>query len=197
MVQFMYTFDYEYPKECGKNPVFDAQLYHLADMYTMDGLKAWAKIKYSTSAGPKANRWDVWEDMGVAAYMDSVAIVYSTTPSGDRGLRDVVIRVWHDNFEHLAQRKIFTTRLKDLEDFTIDLVASFAAEKRKSSFMCTRCPCKGRVQMIQGDFQRCPHCGRQTVAGQVESGLPIPPTAGHGGNSPPPGVIFEGGGGGW
>ena len=86
MLVFLYSCDYdEETKTSTQHPFeFNARLYGLADKYGIEDLKDFAKYSFS-----------LWLDEGLqyetSEFVKALRVIYTTTLSSDRGLRDLVI----------------------------------------------------------------------------------------------------------
>ncbi|KAJ4328724.1 hypothetical protein N0V84_000723 [Fusarium piperis] len=97
MLQFMYNFDYT-SVNGASSMAFEAQVYQIADKYDIDSLKEHAKENFSTAVDIG---WSM-DDFPLA-----ITLAYTTTPPGDRGLRDVVIQASHLHIDDLLSKEYF------------------------------------------------------------------------------------------
>ncbi|KAL2349830.1 hypothetical protein BJ546DRAFT_604519 [Cryomyces antarcticus] len=98
--------------------VFHVRTYAIADKYDLPGLKELACSKF---AGVAAKAWDS------PSFTLAIRSIYATTPSTDRGLRDVVIKIAHVHMTALLQDcGEFVALLKENAEFAADLVALMA-----------------------------------------------------------------------
>ncbi|KAF5597192.1 kelch 8 [Fusarium pseudoanthophilum] len=117
MLRFLYSFDYDVPPNT-RTMIFHAQVYQIGDKYGIETLKKHAINKFESVV----NEAEV--DAGFASTLaDTISIVYSTTPSGDRGLRDIVVQSSCTHFEYLTSEASFKEVLGRNEDFSADLVS--------------------------------------------------------------------------
>ena len=72
--------------------VYDAQVYQIADKYDIPALKAHSVHKFGVAI---TTGWSM-DDFPLA-----VSVVYGSTPSGDRGLRDLVVGTSRTNIDKL------------------------------------------------------------------------------------------------
>jgi len=120
MLKFMYTFDYD---DSGKHQertsfmIFNAEVYSIADKYSILALKARAKKKFDKAVH---NCRDM-EDL-----IHAILEVYSSTPSADRGLRDTVVKVVHENISTLLEKDDFRGVLQDTVGFAADVIHRMA-----------------------------------------------------------------------
>ncbi|KAF5550413.1 ARM repeat protein [Fusarium napiforme] len=124
MLRFVYSFDYDAPPNA-RTMIFHAQVYQVGDKYGIETLKKQAINKFERVV----NEAEV--DAGFASTLaDTISIVYSTTPSGDRGLRDIVVQSSCTHFEYLTSEASFKEVLGMNEDFSADLTIK---NQRRSS----------------------------------------------------------------
>ncbi|KAH0559307.1 hypothetical protein GP486_004180 [Trichoglossum hirsutum] len=108
MISFMYTFDYDdevkiNPKSAENPALFSSiRVYAIAEKYGIEDLKELARSRFSTWASENWNHHSEFTAM--------VQEVYDSTPSSDRGLRDVVETILKKNFESV----FYDDRLKEL-----------------------------------------------------------------------------------
>ncbi|KAF5974689.1 kelch 8 [Fusarium coicis] len=117
MLRFVYFFDYDVPPNT-RTMIFHAQVYQIGDKYGIEPLKKQALNKFRHVI----NEAEV--DDGFASNLaDTISIVYNTTPSGDRGLRDIVVQSSCTHFEYLISETSFKEALGMNGDFSADLVS--------------------------------------------------------------------------
>ncbi|KAI0545865.1 BTB/POZ domain-containing protein [Xylaria curta] len=116
MLRFMYSFDYNGPDNVS-TLLFDAKVYSAADRYLIPRLQAHAKDKF------KAEIDDIWKATELPADLAVVIQeVYSSTPSTDRGLRDLVVSSCHGRLAAISKYQEFRTVLDETFGFAGDLV---------------------------------------------------------------------------
>lgn len=151
MLRFMYSFDYA--STCGTSSmVFDAQMYQIADKYQIPSLKAHSMSRFGAAI---ATGWDM-DDFSVA-----VSVVYNSTPSDDRSLRDLAVETSCANIEKLLQHDDFCKLLRETPDFSADLIPVLCDE-RQPTIQRYQCPfCENT---FLGEYGRgrhyCQFCGR-------------------------------------
>ena len=121
MLDFMYSHDYsDIPTadtdESTDDPlVINARVYALAEKYQIKGLKDVAKGKFITELEMD------WTDKD---FFTAIKIVYTTTPSFDRGLRDAVNAVVYNNRNYLQYRLSFMELVREHGDFAVDVTTA-------------------------------------------------------------------------
>ncbi|GKU15375.1 unnamed protein product [Fusarium langsethiae] len=153
MLHFMYYFHYTNVSGVSAM-VFDAQVYQIADKYSVHALKRHAKNKFGTAVEAG---WTM-DDFPVA-----INVVYTTTPSNDRGLRDLTVETSHINLDELTSRAGFCETLRTTPDFAADLVP-FVCDRSSRDVGTYKCPkCNGIFKFDNpGSSARyCPRCGRK------------------------------------
>lgn len=93
--------------------VYDAQVYQIADKYDIPGLKEHSSDRFSDAI---AAGWRM-DDFPLA-----ITVVYESTPSEDRGLRDLVVKTCCQNIDTLLAHSFFCETLRKVPDFAADLV---------------------------------------------------------------------------
>ncbi|KAL8730526.1 MAG: hypothetical protein Q9166_003975 [cf. Caloplaca sp. 2 TL-2023] len=71
----------------------NVRVYALADKYDIQDLKVFAKSKFESRSSSAA-----WEDIDILAVLEEV---YSTTPSADRGLRDIMAKTCSSHLKNI------------------------------------------------------------------------------------------------
>ncbi|TKA79406.1 hypothetical protein B0A49_03345 [Cryomyces minteri] len=98
--------------------VFHVCTYAIADKYDLPALKDLARSKFAAVA---VNAWNS------ASFTPAIRSIYATTPSTDRGLRDVVTSIAQAHITALLQdRSDFAAVLKEIAEIAADLVALMA-----------------------------------------------------------------------
>jgi hypothetical protein len=157
MLHFMYHFEYN-SESYESDMIFHAEVYQIADKYGVLALKEYAKEKFSTA---------VETDWAMEDFLIAIDIVYTTTPSWDKGLRDLVVETSSANFEKLIDRYEFCQALRTVSDFAVDLVP-FICGKISGHIHCYRCPsCTQNFQFDDPEEQSrfCPRCGYRYSGG--------------------------------
>ncbi|KAF4452563.1 Protein roadkill [Fusarium austroafricanum] len=150
MLRFMYQFEYTNGSGVSEM-VFDAQVYQIADKYGVSALKEFAKLKFGDAieAGWKMDDFPV-----------AINVVYTTTPSDDRGLRDLTVETSHKNLDILTRRDCFCQILRETPDFAADLVP-FICGRSAADMKSYKCPSCNQIFNFDdpGSSTRyCPRC---------------------------------------
>ncbi|KAF5552848.1 kelch 8 [Fusarium mexicanum] len=117
MLRFVYFFDYDVPPNT-RPMIFHAEVYQIGDKYGIDLLKKQAVNKFERVIN------EVEVTAGFASNLaDTITIVYNTTPSGDPGLRDIVVQSSCTHFGFLISETSFKEVLGTNGDFSADLVS--------------------------------------------------------------------------
>lgn len=94
------------------NPLTHAQMYAVADFYSVSGLKELANKKFRDTV---QEHWDSND------FAKAVEVVYTTTPPKDRGLRQVVSYVLRNHTELLDKPEIDAI-IKEVPDLSYDVL---------------------------------------------------------------------------
>ncbi|GKT52608.1 uncharacterized protein ColSpa_12789 [Colletotrichum spaethianum] len=89
-----------------------AKAYAIAEKYAIDDLKSLARTKFETTA---QRSWDTDD------FLDAIDEAYTSTLDSDRGLRDIVLKVFAEHKE-LLDREQVKVLLRKLGSLTYDLV---------------------------------------------------------------------------
>ncbi|KAF5689299.1 kelch 8 [Fusarium circinatum] len=117
MLRFVYFFDYNIPPNT-RPMMFHAEVYQIGDKYGIDLLKKQAVNKFERVI----NEAEVTAEFA-SNLASTITIVYNTTPSGDRDLRDIVVQGSCTHFKYLISESSFKEVLEMNGDFSADLVS--------------------------------------------------------------------------
>lgn len=95
-------------------------------------------------------------------FPDAVALVYSSTPARDQGLREVVSAIACENIDQLLAKQKFQDILQETTGFAFDLVKGLAGTDRKKemSYKCPKCKKTWTHTALSGDTcYYCIYCG--------------------------------------
>ena len=109
MLRWCYAQDYDdehdyKPKSYGISLVINARMYALADKYGLQGLKIHAITKYKTAL--LMCLFGELQD----AFFEAIEVVFNTTPTSDRGLREIFLK-W---VQHPGNYLMFEPRFQEL-----------------------------------------------------------------------------------
>ncbi|KGM92221.1 uncharacterized protein PADG_11759 [Paracoccidioides brasiliensis Pb18] len=119
--------------DLGENPrgaaedspaLFHAQMYAIGEKFGISGLKSLAKEKLEGDG-------DIHLIWCGRTFYSVVQVIYGTTYSGDRGLRDVIVGFAHQNITALKTRLEFEETLEEFPSFTRDLLWRMIGEDRQ------------------------------------------------------------------
>jgi hypothetical protein len=152
MVHFIYHLHYDDGKHLASRPddlIFHAQVYSFAETYDMPWLKDYARTRFQTSLEKDGCRSDV--------FFCVVNEVYTTTPTVDRTLRDILVKTAQRNADYLVTRDDFRSSISKATDFVTDLfhgLASFGpiaaffyprTTSDRAEFQCAQCRAAGFI----------------------------------------------------
>ncbi|KAK2124540.1 BTB/POZ protein [Fusarium oxysporum II5] len=164
MLRFIYSFD------CDVRPntpplIFHAKVYQIGDKYGIETLKKQAsnKVERIVNEAEVATKY-------VSDLVDAITVMYTTTPPGDRGLRDIVLMPQNPFKEGLAM----------IGDFSANLL-SFMHENWEEYCECECFACKTtftlKIDSLSGKYQVfhspnpvfCPVCGSKPPSSSRDS----------------------------
>ena len=138
MLAFLYSCDYD--DESNPNPYeFDARMYALADKYGIEDLKDYAKYLFSRCLPPFG--YEV-KSYNAPYFVKALRVIYTTTLSSDRGLRNVVIPAIKKNIIDLRGEPDFVEMLSSgLSDgeFTMDVFDALLELGQPKTYQCLKC----------------------------------------------------------
>ncbi|KAI9776086.1 MAG: hypothetical protein M1839_000599 [Geoglossum umbratile] len=120
MLHFFYRFNYDDSGD-DQGPVspmlFNTRVYGVADKYDVSSLKTLAKEKFDKAI---KTCWDMDD------FTHVITETYSSTPSADRGLRNLVAKVARKHIKALLERKEFRCVLEETISFAADVTQLLA-----------------------------------------------------------------------
>ena len=171
MIRYLYRLDY-HDQACasdvkdsvtaGSPLVINACIYALADKYEIPELKEVAKQK--TMAAMETE----WKK---ECFLDAIHLVWATTPSSDRGLRDCYIPIISKHRTDLRAREDFMDVLRLRQDLAVDILEvtwGIIAKPRVTALRCDHCKCTMLAQ--------CPRCYDSKYQVELDDDLIKPET---------------------
>ncbi|OJZ80027.1 hypothetical protein ASPFODRAFT_38456 [Aspergillus luchuensis CBS 106.47] len=156
MVHFMYGFDYDSSgSQHGRiSPMlFSIRVYNIADKFVVPQLKQLAKEKFETII---QTCWQM-DDFPTA-----IAEAYNCTPKTDRGLRDPLVKISHENIATLLENDGFQTVLEEVAGFAANLAQCLTQKNNGPMQTKYRCPDCAENWFIEinttREVQYCPFC---------------------------------------
>ena len=122
-----------------------ANMYALGDEYGIVDLKEEALWKFKRTIKAKKGHEDELESV-----IEVVPIVYTTTPSSDRGLRDAVVAFGAKNLERIKDLSGFESAVTQAPTYIVEVLPVFLRDNGK----CQHC---STVRTY------CLNCGRKTL----------------------------------
>jgi hypothetical protein len=158
VLRYLYGFDYTKAVDLPLM-VFTAQVYALADKYDIPALKILATTKFEALATDSWNTTD---------FPHSIKVMYESTPSDDRGLRDVALRLAAENSHALFEdNEEFHAMIGEVAEFGKDLAHALSdCVKVQPVIKRYKCPgCAGIWQTTERVYSgrnfHCQWCGRR------------------------------------
>jgi BTB/POZ domain len=125
MLQYFYLLDYDLSQPIesdnidGTHPapplilVLHAQIYTVAEKYMVDGLKALAMEKFTQAT---ANHWDAND------FLEAAREAYTSTIDSDKGLRDIIVKVFYTHQRSLLDKEEAVQLLIDVPLLAVHLL---------------------------------------------------------------------------
>ena len=127
MIQFMYNLDYSVIESVCPL-LFNAKVYGIADKYNVPGLKVVAKRKFAHKISCRPAKpgygYNVKVDYTTTEidnFSKAVIEVYDSTPSSDRGLRDILVTESCQEAQKFLGNDSFQKVMADCHGFCLDL----------------------------------------------------------------------------
>jgi hypothetical protein len=152
------------------------RVYAIADKYDIPPLKEIAKKRFETSA---EKNWTHRDFSGI------VKEIFESTPTSDRGLRDIAIRIVASHADVLVQKDEFRALIEEVGDLGLNtmrlLLETHSKEKadlrdrlqqHESSLNRTSEKYQSTLKMINEWYGPCERCGKKLVNAKVDSALP-------------------------
>src|SRR5207248_1655097 len=106
----------------------NVRVYSIAEKYGVLALKQKAKKKFKEAVSVGWNMDD---------FPRVISETYSSTPSNDRGLRDVVAEATHKHINALLKKENFRDVLEDSTGFAAEVTQLLASDRKK--YKCPNC----------------------------------------------------------
>ena len=159
MLEFFYNMDYKVEESsCLVPALVHAAVYGIADKYIVQELRILAAKKFGENMPSVTSIQDL---------LSITQVVYTSTPSMDRTLRDILMDFWIVKGSTIltsqadsAANEVF----KEVPDFLLDIAKMFAVSCGKPSFSAI-CLCGDTMSLGPGDNifnRRCMKCRRYT-----------------------------------
>ncbi|KAF5601980.1 ARM repeat protein [Fusarium subglutinans] len=142
MTVFFYSFDYESPTDSSAM-TFHAKVYQIADKYDIEALKKLAATKYRTSIDAG------WE---MDSFPDAIELAYTTTPPGDRRLRDIAVEVTIERIGTLMSQDAFSEMLSVNPDLAADIIRCLHKDSKRLREISAKV--QKQMEWAQRDLQR-------------------------------------------
>ncbi|KAK8205146.1 hypothetical protein IWZ01DRAFT_559744 [Phyllosticta capitalensis] len=152
---------------CNQFGVEEAEIYAIADKYQIHGLECAAieRFRDYLEENTPDNLDECWWHQHVSVIAKKV---YETTPSTNRGLRDIVLSYTWAFFDHLVQSKVFKANTDKIEDFWAEF-AQFHADRKARLRRCPDCGIRSmqsfqswtthlKDSVPKAKCAICPHC---------------------------------------
>jgi hypothetical protein len=139
--------------------LLNVEVYAIADKYEVEYLKIQSKLNFANQ---------VHEHWNSKKFFDVIRSAYRSTPSSDRGLRDVIVAICQENKMRLRELQGFEELLQEIPSFASDLVlvnkqwlpACVTEEPVIVDFYtCLSCRAKWQIRWWDAvRFNHCPFC---------------------------------------
>ena len=176
MISYLYTYDYrdeEHPRpsrdqhqdisgramEDQPALLSSVRVYAIADKYDIQPLKELAKNRFETSAEKNWAHKD---------FSDTVKEIFESTPTSDRGLRDIAIRIVASHADVLIQKDEFRELIEEVGDLGLNTVC-LLLEKHSREKADLQQLYEKTLKTISEWHGPCGNCGRTLFNANVES----------------------------
>ena len=133
----LYSCDYDETQTSTQHPFeFNARMYGLADKFGIEDLKDFAKYSLSQWLAPSVPYNDT------STFVKGLRVIYTTTLSSDRGLRDLVIPAFKQDRFDLRKDPDFVELLSSGwgdGEFAMDVFDALLELARPKTYMCNGC----------------------------------------------------------
>ena len=124
MIKFSYTFDYETKNETSYANFLElhAGVYATAEKYEVPDLKKLAVTKF---------RNDIVSSKKISP-LPAIRLIYSSTPSSDRGFRDVILDLWQVASTPIIEQRgldIVDRFMRDNPTFASDMALNYGKDR--------------------------------------------------------------------
>jgi hypothetical protein len=160
MLEFFYSCDCDDSAHSTQSDFeFNAGMYALADKYGIEDLKELSKYKFwslMVYLMPSQSR--------IPQLVEAIKVVYTTTLSSDRGLRDMVVPVCKKNRDALRNNRDYMQLLKSglgEGDFVTDVVDALMELGQPRKYRCLTCEHDDYEDFIE-EATKCSQCENTT-----------------------------------
>lgn len=159
MLRYIYTHDYEDDHSYESPFITHAYVYAMGDKYEIETLKELAKARFEAYLFQNSKSLAT----NIADFLVAIQMIYTTTLSPDRGLRDPVIAIIREQKYALREIEEFMDLFRsDLAggEFAVDVLDAWTQlrESPRHKFMCNHSICDARWF---GHHSQCPGCGNK------------------------------------
>lgn len=166
MLVFLYScyYDESADSEAQHEFEFNARMYGLGDKYGIEDLKDFAKDCLSL--------WPLspggWEPSERSIYVKGLRVIYTTTLSSDRGLRDLVIPAFKHDMVDLREDPDFVEMLSSGwgdGEFAMDVFDALLELSQPKKYQCIKCHKCDIVTFPERCYKGvdCWQCGKQAA----------------------------------
>ena len=139
MLVFLYSSHYDDAHPILNGYEFNARMYALGDKYGIEDLKDFAKYTFSQWLPYPGDR----RTFRAPAFVKALRVIYTTTLSSDRGLRDLVLpAIGHCRVDLRNDADFMAMLASGLDDggFATDVFDALLEMAEPKTYQCTRCP---------------------------------------------------------
>lgn len=139
--------------------LFNVEVYAIADRYEVEYLKVQSKLNFANL---------VHEHWNSNRFLIAIRSAYLSTPSPDRGLRDVIVAICQEKRMELCKMQGLEELLEEIPSFASDLVLltkrwlpAYVTEEPLIVDFYTCLSCRAKWQIKWWDavrFSKCPFC---------------------------------------
>ncbi|KAK7564976.1 hypothetical protein IWX49DRAFT_291936 [Phyllosticta citricarpa] len=158
LIEYLYRFEYtDVGAPVNELLLFHVHIYAIGETYGVQGLKKLACDRFQAVVEDKT-----FEKLDLPM---AIKVIYTTTVSTDRGLRDKAIEIVRADLNVITELKGFPEMMAECAQFSKDLALSLAEDLNTvSRYHCRNCSAIVPMELPEGrNPVCCPHCGKYSA----------------------------------
>jgi len=170
LINGMYRLDYTDDQDItgvAVNPfIFNANIFAVAEKYDIPALKLLAAQKFRSHRSRLTTTSDQEKANEITAFGEAVRIVFSSTPSSEKLLREIALDITMDHVDDLLDSESFCNEVEDAPGFGMKVAVrqkQMSAKAIKPAWKCLRCATKWLAIEKGSYYAYCPGCGNRAA----------------------------------